>query len=131
MKINVIFLFILINIEQTVKALPNCKESVKRFPGYSCYSQAKIGEGSFGQVFLVEDQKSELFALKVMEISKSADNPLKEYESANMFNHGNIIKMYDYYSDGTYFYVIQEFGVKGDLAKFVETEEFSNFTTLF
>lgn len=69
-------------------------------------NKKKLGKGAFGDVFLVENSKKELFALKVIDKKKmSGDNEdmieyLKDEKSVmeNM-NHKNLVKLFDFKED--------------------------------
>lgn len=70
-----------------------------------CYTVIReLGEGAFGKVHLVEDERGAKFALKCFKDYRSAgaDDPLclarKEFECGQLLNHPNIIKTYDLFS---------------------------------
>lgn len=65
-----------------------------------------MGKGAFGDVFLVENSKKELFALKVIDKAKmSGDNEdmieyLKgEKKVMEKMDHRNLVKLYDFKED--------------------------------
>ncbi|OHT08194.1 CAMK family protein kinase [Tritrichomonas foetus] len=71
-----------------------------------------VGEGGFGSVYLVLSERyNQEFVAKV---SKCPENTA---EVTNLFNldHPNIIKMFEYFTDANYLYVILEYCTGGSL----------------
>jgi len=81
----------------------------------------KLGQGTFGSVYRVVHTKTDLIRAMKM-IKKNAINLqdddrmfLKEIQILIQIDHPNIIKIYEYFQDETYFYVITEFVSGGEL----------------
>ena len=81
----------------------------------------KLGQGTFGSVYRVVHIKTDLIRAMKM-IKKNAINLqdddrmfLKEIQILIQIDHPNIIKIYEYFQDETYFYVITEFVSGGEL----------------
>lgn len=59
-----------------------------------------IGEGSFGEVFLVSGEGGKLFALKKIHVGPfETEQALLEIELMKKFTHPNLVKVYDYHLD--------------------------------
>ena len=59
-----------------------------------------IGEGSFGSVYLVKDNKDRSYALKKIHVDPfEVDQALKEIEVMKKFVHANLVKIYDSHFD--------------------------------
>lgn len=55
-----------------------------------------IGEGSFGVVYLVQDEKDRKYALKKVQVNPFlVDESLLEIKLLGKFNHPNLIYIYD------------------------------------
>ena len=67
----------------------------------SCYSCIdRIGEGSFGSVYLIKDEKDRSFALKKVRVDPfEVEQSLKEIEVMRKFVHPNLIKIHDSFYD--------------------------------
>lgn len=85
----------------------------------------KLGKGSFGTVYKVEQKKSNLFrAMKVIskEILTYQDDDqqfLKEIEILMKQDHINILKGYEYFEDNLNYYLITELITKGELYEYI------------
>lgn len=100
----------------------------------------KIGEGKFGKVFSVTHLLTNTKrAMKIINIEK-----IKEISRINQFNqpidneidilsicdHPNIQKIYEYFNDGKFFYIILEY-VKGkNIYQFISEKEFIHESTV-
>ena len=86
---------------------------------------SKLGKGSFGSVFKVQNIKTnEIRALKVIKktsiIYQDDDHKfLKEIEILIKLEHPNIIKIYEYYTDDINFYLITDYISNGELYNYV------------
>jgi serine/threonine protein kinase len=71
----------------------------------------KLGEGSFGTVFLVTHKQLRVQrALKVIsKKSRSSSNPVDELELLKKLDHPNIIKVYEYYETREKWYIVTEY----------------------
>jgi serine/threonine protein kinase len=71
----------------------------------------KLGEGSFGTVFLVTHKQLKVQrALKVInKKSRSSSNPVDELELLKKLDHPNIIKIYEYYETKEKWYIVTEY----------------------
>lgn len=76
-----------------------------------------LGRGSFADVYLVKNIFSnELFAMKKISYNPQKDNNMKmEIEYYKMFNHRNIIKIYDYKISKNFIYILLEYAENGTL----------------
>lgn len=87
-----------------------------------------IGEGSFGKVYLVKSKQfeSKKFAMKVikLEFIEYIDS-LKEINVLKTLDHINIIKIYEYFHDTFYIYIISELCTGGEL--FSKLKSLGNF----
>jgi len=81
----------------------------------------KLGEGSFAKVFKVKHLLTkELRAIKVikkeyLKFQDDENKTLKEIEILSMIDHPNIIKVYEYFTDEKFFYLVVELGQGGEL----------------
>lgn len=81
----------------------------------------KLGEGSFGEVYHVEQKKSHLErAMKKIKINKHSliekeQEILNEIELLKKLDHPNIVKLFEFYKDSEYYYLITEYCKKGEL----------------
>jgi len=81
----------------------------------------KLGQGTFGSVYRVVHIKTDLIrAMKMIKkttINLQDDDRkfLKEIQILIQIDHPNIIKIYEYFQDETYFYIITEFVSGGEL----------------
>lgn len=81
----------------------------------------KLGQGTFGSVYRVVHTKTDLIrAMKMIKkntINLQDDDRkfLKEIQMLIQIDHPNIIKIYEYFQDETYYYVITEFVSGGEL----------------
>jgi serine/threonine protein kinase len=84
----------------------------------------KIGRGSFGEVFLAEDVKGNIYAIKKIRINKWMS---REMEIAKMIGskHGcnGVIRFFDSFQKDENYYIIMEYCEKGSLSKVIKTEQ--------
>ena len=86
----------------------------------------ELGRGGMGAVFKVEEEATgDLFALKMMLATKSADAVsrakfLREASIGAQLHHPNILIHYRYGSSGDVFYVLQEICEGGSVDKLIE-----------
>ena len=105
------------------------------------YTKIKsLGKGSFGEVFLVKHNVTGIIrALKVIDKNNIdlKEEPLSEQEILNEINilkkidHPNIMKIFEFYSTETTFYLILEFCEGGDLSDFVFNNKLSEFQVVY
>lgn len=80
-----------------------------------------LAKGNLGRVFVAKiRQHNFIFALKVMKISEIIENEMQlqlryEIEIQSKLNHENILKLYDYFHDEKYVYLLLEYAAQGDL----------------
>lgn len=76
--------------------------------------ESKLGSGSYGTVFKVKHKKLNLTrAIKVIKKEDtSISSFIKEIEILKSISNLNIIKIYEYYEDDVYYYIIMEY-IKG------------------
>jgi calcium-dependent protein kinase len=90
------------------------------------YEKIKIlGEGSYGTVFKVKNKFSgEFQALKVLGKNYLSSNNISDMEREinilKNLDHPNILKIYEYYHDDFYFYIITELCSEGNLLEKLE-----------
>ena len=83
----------------------------------------KLGKGSFGSVFKVKNRiTGEIRAMKIIKNTTINDNNgaantkfLKEIQVLKELEHPNIIKIFEYYIDNKYHYIITELLTGGEL----------------
>ena len=95
--------------------LPNLKYQIIR----------KIGEGSYGSVFLaINSLTKQNVAIK--KINKIKENEIDDLEIKNEINilkkldHPNIVKIYEFYDTLTDFYIVTEYCKKGELYGYIK-----------
>jgi calcium-dependent protein kinase len=84
---------------------------------------SKLGKGSFGSVFKVKNKNTgEIRAMKIIKNTSVKDNDgtanqkfLKEIQVLKGLEHPNIIKIFEYYIDNKYHYIITELLTGGEL----------------
>ena len=80
--------------------------------------EGQLGEGGYGQVYLVRHKKMNLLrAMKVISVkSKTSEKKTdEEIELLKQLDHPNIVKLFEYFSDGDKYYLITEYCKGGDL----------------
>jgi calcium-dependent protein kinase len=81
----------------------------------------KLGEGSYAKVFkVIHLITKELRAIKIIKKdyikNKDDDNKtFKEIQILSMLDHPNIIKVYEYFTDAKYYYLVVELAQGGEL----------------
>ena len=83
----------------------------------------KLGKGSFGSVYKVKNKiTGEIRAMKIIKNTSIGDNDgeankkfLKESQVLKELEHPNIIKIFEYYIDNRYHYIITELLTGGEL----------------
>eukprot|EP00347_Sterkiella_histriomuscorum_P002658 403367298 len=90
---------------------------------------AKLGQGSYGEVFLVEEINSKSqFAMKMLDKAKVLEQELLRYtvtekEILQKSNHPFIVKLFYAFQTSKYFFLIQEFCPCGDMAKLLTKQK--------
>ncbi len=80
-----------------------------------------IGEGSFGSVYLIRDNKDRPYALKKIHVDPfEVEGALKEIDVMKKFVHPNIVKIYDSHFDeqNELLEIIMEYCEDGDLLNY-------------
>ena len=81
-----------------------------------------LGKGSYGKVYLVEDDKTkDMYALK--KIDKDKDSYISFNTEVNLLkniDHNNIIKLYDFYENDFSLNIVLEYAEKGTLYNIIE-----------
>ena len=88
-------------------------------------SLSRIGEGSFGLVYLVEDEKGRPFALKKVTVDPfEVEQSLKEIEVMKKFVHPNLVRIHRSHFDETsnLLEIVMEYCEEGDLFKFYKSK---------
>jgi calcium-dependent protein kinase len=89
--------------------------------GHSYRIIKRIGSGTFAKVYQVmhipTKQMRAMKVVKVDTVNYQDDNQifLKEIELLSIMDHPNIIKIYEYFIDDVYYYIITEFARGGEL----------------
>ncbi len=83
--------------------------------------EKKLGSGTFGKVYQVvhlpTKQKRAMKVVKVDTVNYQDDEQdfLKEIQLLSLLDHPNIIKIYEYFVDDVYYYIITELAKGGEL----------------
>ena len=87
----------------------------------------KIGEGSYGKVYIVKNKTSQdIRAMKQLDKNK-IKNPetfKNEVKILSMLDHPNIVRLFEVLEDEKYFYLIMEFCNGGDLLNRMENNHY-------
>ena len=102
------------------------------------YSKEKlIGKGTFGEVFLVRHNiTGAIRAIKVID-KNNKEEELTDEEILNEINilkkidHPNIVKLFEFYSNKSTYYLILEFCEGGNLYEFVDENKLSEFQVIY
>jgi len=97
---------------------------VKAIPGYTV--EKKIGNGSFGDVWLARKEDDVSANPQYFVVKKIAKDKMKmaEVQAGEMLDHPNIVKYYGHLDDDTCHYLVLEY-IKGmDLFSFMEERNF-------
>lgn len=87
-------------------------------------NKRRLGKGAYGDVYLVEDENAQLFALKLISVRMMDQEPhLREYldgeiECMRTMNSPYITKLYDVSEDETNIYLLLEYCDGGDLINY-------------
>ena len=113
-----------------IKFDPNLVVSEIKKDPFDDYKVIKtIGEGTFGRVDLVENKITGMIrAMKILNKTKFKNNEaliLNELNIMKKINHQNVVKIYEYYSDNSNYYLITEYCSGGDLYKVIKNENLS------
>ena len=123
--------------DQTVSKFPTCSKTViieNKVNPLNYYEKInKIGEGTFGTVFRVRHKETGV--IRVMKEIKSKnllflsdDEVIQEIDILKNLNNSNINKLYEFFIDEKFIYLIEELGVEGDLqSKLQEIKVFPEF----
>ncbi|CAD7960401.1 unnamed protein product [Amoebophrya sp. A25] len=88
-------------------------------------TQKKLGEGSFGLVYLVQDLASKQErVLKVVNKAKSAMPPEElqlEIDTLKSLDHPHIIRLFEYFEDYNNIYIVMETAKGGELLDVIES----------
>ena len=79
-----------------------------------------IGEGSFGSVYLAQDEGGQRYALKKIHIDPfEIDQALQEIELMKKFQHPNLVRIYNYHldEDAEELQIVMEYCEQGDLMR--------------
>ncbi len=86
--------------------------------------QLLIGKGAFSEVCLIyhRDNPERFYALKKMHKKDATEIQYikREIEVHKNLSHPNIIKFFDYFEKGRFFYCILEYAAKGDLFDYLK-----------
>ncbi|OHT16057.1 Phosphorylase b kinase gamma catalytic chain, liver/testis isoform [Tritrichomonas foetus] len=97
----------------------------------------KIGTGRYGTAFRVFSHRYKCdFCLKVISANDQTTPQLtrflfnKEAETLRKVGHINVIRLYDYFQEGDYFYIVTELCGDGTLANYLDENEKMDITML-
>ena len=88
--------------------------------------EGQLGEGGYGQVYLVRHKKMNLFrAMKVIPVKSKASGEKtdEEIELLKQLDHPNIVKLFEYFSDDDKYYLITEYCKGGDLFDLIKKKK--------
>ena len=88
--------------------------------------ELQIGEGGYGQVFLVRHKKMNMIrAMKIIPVnSKNEEEKTdKEIDLLRQLDHPNIVKLFEYFSDEDKYYLITEYCRGGDLFELIKKKK--------
>ena len=112
----------LANISKDIK-IKNLVTLINSKPEDNYKIISKLGKGSFGSVYKVKHKiTGEIRAMKIIKNTSINDNDgmvnkkfLKEIQVLKELEHPNIIKIFEYYIDNKYHYIISELLTGGEL----------------
>ena len=112
----------LANISKDIK-IKNLIQLINSKPEDNYKIINKLGKGSFGSVYKVKNKiTGEIRAMKIIKNTSINDNDgtanqkfLKEIQVLKELEHPNIIKIFEYYIDNKYHYIITELLTGGEL----------------
>lgn len=106
-------------------------------PIYEYSKEKLIGKGSYGEVYLVKHKLTEVIrAMKVID-KNNEEEELSDEEILNEINilkkidHPNIVKLFEFYSNKSTYYLILEFCEGGNLYQFVNENIVSEFQVIY
>ena len=104
--------------QQQPQTHPQQEDQLKefKFENYSIITQ--LGQGTFGKIYLVEDQSKNIFSMKKIILNEELDLEciIKEYQLAHRLKHANIVEILGFYTNKlditTYvIYILMEVGL--------------------
>ena len=97
--------------------------------------ERQLGEGGYGQVFLVRHKKMNLLrAMKIIpnNSKNQKEKTDEEIELLKQLDHPNIVKLFEYFSDKDKYYLITEYCRGGDLFDLIKKKKrFSEFSAAY
>ena len=88
--------------------------------------EGQLGEGGYGQVYLVRHKKMGLLrAMKVIPVNSQNEEGKtdEEIELLKQLDHPNIVKLFEYFSDNEKYYLITEYCKGGDLFELIKKKK--------
>ena len=108
----------------------SARKKIRETDKLSNYTFLKtIGKGTFGKVKLgIHKPTGEQVAIKILEKSKiqnkrDLERIEKEIKYLKLFNHLNIVKIYEIIEDDTNFYIIMEYVSGGELFTYIVNQQ--------
>ncbi len=89
-------------------------------------TEGRLGEGGYGQVYLVRHKKMGLLrAMKVIPVNSQHEEGKtdEEIELLKKLDHPNIVKLFEYFSDNDKYYLITEYCKGGDLFELIRRKK--------
>lgn len=103
-------------------------ENLEKIDISSFIIHSQIGEGSFGEVYLIEKKKTNnLYALKVLKKTKVFEDNLKRYVMTERnvlsgINHPFIVKLRYAFQTNKFLFLVMDYHPGGDLGEYLEKE---------
>ena len=105
---------------KVVKKVKRKSTLLKRRETYSCIAQNYktikfLGKGAFGEVVLathsITGEKRAIKKIKIPKFNsqKEKDKIMKEIQFITKLDHPNIVRLYEFYADFEFYYLITEF----------------------
>jgi aurora kinase, other len=112
------------NYSECLSSAYSCSQKPERAWRLEDFDVGKsLGRGKFGRVYVARERQSQVtVALKVLDKSQLTDSCVehqlrREIEIQSHLRHGNILRLFGYFSDETRVFLILEFASRGELYK--------------
>ena len=112
-------------------------QKLENDPFYEYSKEKLLGKGSYGEVYLVKNNiTGTIRAMKVID-KNNEEEELTDEEILNEINilkkidHPNIVKIFEFYSNKSKYYLILEFCEGGNLYEFLDENKLSEFQVIY